>query len=77
MACISLVSVPLVFAIATFRGEWLEEKLAWTPLQQIRQVLVDGKVDLFSRKPTSLWSNRLVLPGLDVSRGQKLTYRCP
>jgi hypothetical protein len=49
MACISLVSVPLVFAIATFRGEWLEEKLAWTPLQQIRQVLVDGKVDLFSR----------------------------
>ena len=60
---ISVVSVLLVFAIATFPGEWLEAQLAWFPL---RQVLVAGEVDDVARKPTSLWSNRLVLPGLDV-----------
>jgi uncharacterized protein YjbI with pentapeptide repeats len=63
LACISLVSVLMVFAIATFHGEWLEVRLSWFPL---RQMLVAGDVDITARKPTSLWSNRLVLPGLDV-----------
>jgi hypothetical protein len=63
LVCISIVSVVLVFAIATFRGEWLEAKLWWFPL---RETLVAGGVDLVARKPTSLWSNRLALPGLDV-----------
>jgi uncharacterized protein YjbI with pentapeptide repeats len=72
MLLISVMSVPLVFAIATFPGEWLEERLK--PLQSIplRQALVAGSVDTDSRKPTSLWSNRLVLPGLDVIDHTKL-----
>ena len=63
LVCISLVSVLLVFAIATFPGEWLEARLSWFPL---RRMIVAGDVDEIVRKPTSLWSNRLVLPGLDV-----------
>jgi uncharacterized protein YjbI with pentapeptide repeats len=66
MLCVSLVSVPLVFAVATYPGEWLEKRLAplrWIPL---RETLVAGGVDAAARKPTSVWSNRLVLPGLDV-----------
>jgi uncharacterized protein YjbI with pentapeptide repeats len=63
LVCISLVSFVLVFAIATFPGEWLEAKLGWFPL---RHSLIAGEVDDTARRPTSLWSNRLVLPGFDV-----------
>ena len=38
-------------------------KVEWTSLHDL---LVAGDVDLIARKPTSLWSNRLVLPGIDV-----------
>jgi uncharacterized protein YjbI with pentapeptide repeats len=41
----------------------LEERRRWTSLHDL---LVAGDVDLIARKPTSLWSNRLVLPGIDV-----------
>src|SRR6266851_4817731 len=72
----SFVPILLVFMIATFPGEWLDEKLfapepasrrglLW-PLTSLHEMLVAGDVDLASRKPTSLWSNRLVLPSLDV-----------
>jgi hypothetical protein len=75
-ALASLVPLLLVFAIATFPGEWLHRNpisapfiperrgnaLAWvTP----PQFLVAGDVDLVAGKPTSIWSNRLVLPNLD------------
>lgn len=75
-AVASVVPVWLVFMIATFPGEWLDrnpvsaaivpqsgaESIRWaTP----HKLLVAGDVDLINRKPTSLWSNRLVLPGLD------------
>jgi hypothetical protein len=63
LVCISHVSVVLIFAIATVRGEWLEAKFAWFPL---REALVTGRVDNIARKPTSAWSNRLVLPSFDV-----------
>src|SRR6266849_2197986 len=76
MARASFVPILLVFMIATFPGEWLDEKLfapepasrrglLW-PLTSLHEMLVAGDVDLASRKPTSLWSNRLVLPSLDV-----------
>jgi uncharacterized protein YjbI with pentapeptide repeats len=35
----------------------------WTSLHEL---LVAGEVDLVTRKPTSLFSNRLVVPGIDV-----------
>ena len=63
LACISLVSVVFVFAIATFGGEWLDTKLPW---YQQRQRLVGGGVNLIIRKPTGLWSNNLLLPSFDV-----------
>jgi Pentapeptide repeats (8 copies) len=63
MLCMSLVSIVLIFAIATFYGEWLDTKLAWFPL---RDTLIAGTEDVTTRKPTSLWSNRPVLPGFDV-----------
>jgi uncharacterized protein YjbI with pentapeptide repeats len=69
LACMSLVSVLLVFAIANFRGEWLEAKLSWFPL---RQTLVAGGVDEIARRPASLWSNRLVLPDLEATRQPQL-----
>jgi uncharacterized protein YjbI with pentapeptide repeats len=37
--------------------------LEWTSFHDL---LVAGDIDLVTRKPTSLWSNRLVLPGIDV-----------
>jgi uncharacterized protein YjbI with pentapeptide repeats len=37
--------------------------MRWTSPHDL---LVGGDVDLIARKPTSLWSNRLVLPGIDV-----------
>ena len=73
----SVIPLLLVFTIATFPGEWLHSNLPslrlvpqlplsreWTSLHDI---LVAGDVDLIARKPTSLWSNRLVLPGIGVT----------
>jgi uncharacterized protein YjbI with pentapeptide repeats len=37
--------------------------IEWTSLHDL---LVAGDIDLVTRKPTSLWSNRLALPGIDV-----------
>lgn len=113
----SLTAVLLVFAVATFPGEWLDSNLPsvrlvptkwpsltsraarpeaidkaalraeaespssetpgreapylinlirsmeWTSLHKL---LVGGDIDHVARRPTSLWSNRLVLPGIDV-----------
>jgi hypothetical protein len=42
--------------------------MRWTSLHEI---LLVGDVDQVTRKPTSLWSNRLVVPGLDVQDGSK------
>jgi uncharacterized protein YjbI with pentapeptide repeats len=39
------------------------KSMEWTSLHDL---LVAGDVDLIARKPKSLWSNRLVLPGIDV-----------
>jgi uncharacterized protein YjbI with pentapeptide repeats len=72
MVLISVISVPLVFTIATFPGEWLEKLESLPLIEPLRVALVAGKVDLGARKPASVWSNRLVLPGLDVIDHTKL-----
>jgi uncharacterized protein YjbI with pentapeptide repeats len=41
----------------------------WPPewrLASLHELLVAGEVDFAARKPTSIWSNRLVLPGFDA-----------
>ena len=79
LAALSLAPMVLVFGIATYPGEWLETALpsanliptridrhglsGWTSLHRI---LVAGAVDMDARQPTSIWSNRLVLPDFDV-----------
>src|SRR5262249_40204964 len=89
VAAASAIPLLLVFTVATFPGEWLDDNLPsvkFIPIAPIApsrtfipivsdkyrvvslyDVLVAGEVDLTSRKLKSLWSNRLVLPGLDLT----------
>ena len=72
----SVVPVLLVFTIATFPGEWLEDNLprlrfipiSWVPIRRasMHELLVAGAMDDVAQRPKSLWSNRLVLPGIGV-----------
>ena len=74
----SAVPIVLVFTIATFPGELLDrlpsirlvpwkvgKNNAWR-FVSLQELLVAGEVDFSTRRATSLWSNRLVLPGIDV-----------
>jgi uncharacterized protein YjbI with pentapeptide repeats len=75
---VSLLPILLVFTIATFPGERLEENLPsfrfvpteWPPWNSDRaslhELLVAGAVDYVAQRPKSLWSNRLVLPNFEV-----------
>src|SRR5262249_39544719 len=45
LACISFASFLLVFSIATFRGEWLDERVTWSPLRELHKFLVVGEID--------------------------------
>jgi uncharacterized protein YjbI with pentapeptide repeats len=80
LAFVSLVPMLLVTVIATFPGEWVDDNL-WTygsnepwrqRLTSLHELLVAGDVDLAARKPKSVWSNRLVLPGIEVIDRTKL-----
>jgi hypothetical protein len=80
VAVASLIPILLTLSVATFPGEWLEGRFSVTqrPAEdswrfnpahlafRLREALVAGAPDFAARKPTSLWSNRLVLPGLSV-----------
>jgi uncharacterized protein YjbI with pentapeptide repeats len=73
MLLTTVISVPLVVALATFPGEWVEKELgSLRPIAPLRKGLVAGKVDYSARRLTSLWSDVLVLPGLDVIDHSKL-----
>ncbi len=64
---VSFVPIVLVFGIATFPGEWLDTHLRPIPYRDpVYVTLVAGEPDDITRKPASLWSNVLVLPGLDA-----------
>jgi hypothetical protein len=89
---VSLVPLLLVFGVATFPGERLDETLRplrfvptkWPPWKSLglranqtpditgpewispHELLFAGVVDEVARRPTSWWSNRLVLPNIDV-----------
>jgi len=72
LACMIVLSVGssvLMLMIATIPGEFLEVSI-W-PIDALRDVLVEGEVNPTTRKPVSLWSNRLILPGFDVPAHMK------
>ena len=62
----SLVPIALVFVVITFPGERLDDNWLAQLFVSPRDLLLGGHVDAVSQKPTSLWSNCLVLPGIDV-----------
>ena len=68
-------SAALLVGVATFPGEPIEAwygRQADVPLplrasiKELRRVLIEGDVNPATRAPESPWSNRLVLPGLNV-----------
>jgi uncharacterized protein YjbI with pentapeptide repeats len=79
MLVLTVGSAVLLLIVATVPGEEFE---AWfarrtdlplhARLDWLRQKLVAGSYDPATRKPESLWSNRLVLPGFDVIDHTKL-----
>jgi uncharacterized protein YjbI with pentapeptide repeats len=65
-ALASLATIVLVFGIITFPGESLDDSRLFRAFASPRDLLLGGSVNSVSRSPSSLWSNRLVLPGIDV-----------
>ncbi len=86
-ALASVLPILLVFTIATFPGELLNgNPVPGPPIlpqfdsKSIRWVtpyefLVAGDIDLVAAKPRSVWSNRLVLPGLELKPGDSVSLR--
>jgi hypothetical protein len=81
---VSLLPLLLVFTIATFPGEWLDNHAPsitfpafWRQaalgkkVTSLHELLVGGQTDFIKQRPTSLWSNRLVLPGIDMASHAK------
>lgn len=81
---ISLLPLLLVFTIATFPGEWLDDHVPsikfpafWRQaalgkkVTSLHELLVGGGTDFIKQRPTSLWSNRLVLPAIDMASRAK------
>jgi uncharacterized protein YjbI with pentapeptide repeats len=81
---ISLLPLLLVFTIATFPGEWLDDHVPsitfptfWRQaalgkkVTSLHELLVGGGTDFIKQRPTSLWSNRLVLPAIDMTSRAK------
>jgi uncharacterized protein YjbI with pentapeptide repeats len=80
VACVLASAVPvlLVCTVATLPGEWMEQNLpsfpvfptGWPPWNvdrgSLHRLLVAGSVDFVTGKPTSLWSNVLVLPNFAI-----------
>jgi uncharacterized protein YjbI with pentapeptide repeats len=72
----SLLIGLMVVTVATFPGEWLDDHLpslrivpiSWAPIRwaSLHELFIAGAVDEVEQRPRSLWSNRLVLPGIDV-----------
>ncbi|MGE3783686.1 MAG: pentapeptide repeat-containing protein, partial [Alphaproteobacteria bacterium] len=66
---LSLLSLVLV-TTATFRGEWLHNVFN-VPPGPLHQFLVGGEVDDVAQRQKSWWSNRLVVPGIDLREHTK------
>jgi hypothetical protein len=84
---VSLLPLLLVFTIATFPGEWLEDALpemrliptiweVWrfgkSDWATPHELLVAGNVDYVTGRTQSLWSNVLVVPNFDIGNRLKV-----
>jgi uncharacterized protein YjbI with pentapeptide repeats len=80
----TVLVVSLVLTIATFPGEWLENTLPTVGLfprwdaglhrwrrASLHELLFAGDIDERTNKPTSLWSNRLILLGFDIDQAKQ------
>lgn len=56
---------PILWRPERTPGTWVAVSLKPEKVS-LHEVLVAGLIDLVARKQTSVWSNRLVLPGIDV-----------
>jgi uncharacterized protein YjbI with pentapeptide repeats len=69
-ALASLLPILLVFTVATFPGEWLDESLPTLPLvpswASPHALLVGGEANEVTKRPRTPWSNRLILPGISA-----------
>lgn len=66
----SVTIVLVLFEIATFPGEWLDEH-SISALVPLHRFLVAGPISGGSYEQTSPWSNILVLPNVDLSDNAK------
>lgn len=63
---LSISSMVFVFFVATFPGELLYENNSIASIQQLRKYLFEGAINYTTYRPNSIFSNRLVLPGIDL-----------
>ena len=68
LAITSALAVSLSLGVATFPGESWEQMVPSFPF---RETLVAGDLDPLTRLPRSLWSNRLLLAGIDLGDAAK------
>jgi uncharacterized protein YjbI with pentapeptide repeats len=74
---VSFATLMLVFCVVTFPGERFHDDLRSMPVVgPLHDWLVAGDyVDRVTRKPTSLFSNVLVLPDLDMAGSESISLR--
>jgi uncharacterized protein YjbI with pentapeptide repeats len=60
------IVVLLLFKIATFPGEFLEDRVSSLKLMWLHKLLVAGEFDPGARTARSLWTNVLIVPSIDV-----------
>jgi uncharacterized protein YjbI with pentapeptide repeats len=72
VGALSLLPILFVFFVFTFPGERMEEHLTTVgSIRPLHDALLGGGVDPVSRRPNAIFSNRLVLPDIDVIDHQR------
>jgi uncharacterized protein YjbI with pentapeptide repeats len=69
---LSLCTILFACAIATIPAEWQEDRLPYRAARSLREWIFFGTVDNTTRRRASLFSNTLVLPGLNIYEALKI-----
>src|SRR5262245_24728901 len=62
--------IPTKWPLAKDEAPPLTARVQSVKWASLHELLIVGDIDYVARKPTSLWSNRLVLPDIDVDRAK-------